>query len=128
MAAPDLFIKAVQHEPITCPASNCAGYVECIDVSQAHDRIKTFHLHCLICGREENIQGHEDHGIPWNEAELQAIIDEHLLHLQPICPFDQSPVIFTSLPNPRRRARYRIACYYCGRRVEMDWPPQESKW
>ena len=128
MAAPEIFIKAVQHEPIWCTLSNCGGPVECIDVSQVQDRVKSFQLACTLCGWHSYVRGQEDHGIPWDEAELQAIIDEHLLHLQPICPFDQSPVIFTSLPNPRRRARYRIACYYCGRRVEMDWPPQESKW
>lgn len=46
---------------------------------------------------------------------------------QPTCPRDGTPVVFTSLPNPRRRARYRVACYYCGRQVEMDWPPPESR-
>lgn len=128
MAAPVIFIKAVQHEAIPCTVSGCVGYVDCIDVSHVHDRIKTFQLHCTLCGWKDHIRGHEDHGVPWEEPELQTIIDEHLLHLQPLCPFDQAPVIFTSLPNPRRRARYRIACYYCGRRVELDWPPQEAKW
>ena len=128
MAAPESFIKAVQHELIPCAADGCPAYVDCADVSQPQDRIKTFHLQCKVCGFEDYLRGQEDSAIPWAEAELQAIIDEHLLHLQPICPFDQTPVIFTSLPNPRRRARYRIACYYCGRRVELDWPPPETKW
>lgn len=128
MAAPESFIKAVQHEPIPCSSSDCSGYVDCVDISQPQDRIKTFHLHCMVCGVDSYLQGQEDSTSPWAEAELQAIIEEHLLHLQPICPNDQTPVIFTSLPNPRRRARYRIACYYCGRRVEMDWPPPETKW
>ena len=40
---------------------------------------------------------------------------------------EKSDVVFTSLPNPRRRARYRISCFYCGRQAEMDWPPPEAK-
>ena len=128
MAAPENFVKALQHEPIPCATLTCRGYVDCTDMSQAHDRIKTFHLHCTVCGWEDHVHGLDEPGMPWSEAELQGIIEEHLLHLQPICPFDQAPVIFTSLPNPRRRARYRIACHYCGCSVEMDWPPQEAKW
>jgi hypothetical protein len=51
----------------------------------------------------------------------------HLLHEQPICPFDDTPITFTSMPNPRRKARYRLSCYYCGRHAEMNWPPPEAK-
>jgi hypothetical protein len=53
--------------------------------------------------------------------------DEHLMHQQPTCPFDETPVVFHSLPNPRRRARYRLACFFCGRQADMDWPPPESR-
>ena len=43
------------------------------------------------------------------------------------CPNDGTPVVFTSLPNPRRKGRYRLSCYYCGRQAEMDWPPPEAR-
>jgi hypothetical protein len=51
----------------------------------------------------------------------------HLLHEQPSCPFDDTPITFTSMPNPRRKARYRLSCFYCGRHAEMNWPPPEAK-
>lgn len=128
MVAPQSFIRALQREPIACGASACPGQVECVEVSHYQDRVKSFHVQCLLCGWEEQLRGYEDLGQPWGDADLEAIIDEHLLHLQPICPHDSVPIVFTSLPNPRRRARYRIACYYCGCQVEVDWPPQETKW
>ena len=124
MTAPDAFIKALRHEPITCLKAGCPGHVNCIEDSHPQDRVKSYRLRCDVCGWEEGIRGHEDDATQWEEAELQAIIDEHLLHLQPVCPYDQAPVVFTSLPNPRRKAKYRISCYYCGRQVEMDWPPR----
>ena len=128
MAAPETFIKALQHEPITCPRTACAAPVDCTEVSSPQERVKTYHLRCEVCGWDERVGGAEDGAAQWDEAELQAIIDEHLPHLQPVCPYDRAPVVFTSLPNPRRKARYRIACFYCGRQAEMDWPPQETKW
>jgi len=128
MPAPEVFVKALQGQPISCPMSRCPGPVESIELSRARDKIKTFSLKCGRCGWQDQVTGHEDSEPPWDEASLQAITDEHLLHLQPVCPFDHAPVVFISLPNPRRKARYRISCFYCGRQVEMDWPPQESKW
>ena len=128
MGAPESFIKALQHEPMACGTSSCVGQVECMEVSHPHDRVKTFHVHCLLCGWEDHVRGFEEIGKSWEEAELEAINDEHLLHLQPICPHDSAPIVFTSLPNPRRRARYRIACYYCGCQAEIDWPPPQTKW
>ena len=53
--------------------------------------------------------------------------DEHLMHQQPICPYDRTPVVFTSLQNPRRKARYRLSCFYCGRQAEIDWPPPRGR-
>lgn len=128
MAAPETFIKVLQREPITCPRTACRGHVACTDVSSPHDRVKAYHLRCAACGWEDGVRGSDESAVPWDEAALQTMMDEHLLHLQPVCPDDRAPVVFTSLPNPRRKARYRIACFYCGRRVEMDWPPQEAKW
>lgn len=124
MAAPDAFLKALRHEPITCLQGACPGHVDCAEVSLPQERVKSYRLRCDVCGWEECIRGREDGASQWEETELQAIIDEHLLHLQPECPYDQAPVVFTSLPNPRRKARYRISCYYCGRQFEMDWPPR----
>ncbi len=124
MAAPDAFIKALQHEPITCPQEACSRHVACTEVSHSQDRVKSYQLRCDACGWEDRIGGYEDDATEWEEAELQAIMDEHLLHLQPVCQYDQAPVVFTSLPNPRRKARYRISCYYCGRQIETDWPPR----
>lgn len=124
MAAPDAFIKALQHEPITCLSSACSRHVSCTEVSHPQDRVKSYRLRCDACGWEDRVSGQEDGTAQWEEAELQAIMDEHLLHLQPVCPYDRAPVVFTSLPNPRRKARYRISCFYCGRRIEMDWPPR----
>ena len=40
---------------------------------------------------------------------------------------DDTPITFISMPNPRRKARYRLLCYYCGRHTEMNWPPPEAK-
>ena len=127
MRAPLLFVKALQRDQIPCPVPECPGPVELCDGSQAHDRIKTFDLQCQRCGWQERVTGKQEQNPPWDDASLLAMADEHLLHLQPTCPYDQAPVVFTSLPNPRRKARFRIACFYCGRQAEIDWPPQESK-
>ena len=124
MTAPDAFIKALRHESMTCLRGGCSGHVDGAEVSHSQDRVKSYRLRCDTCGWEESVRGREEAASQWEEAELQAIIDEHLLHLQPECPYDQVPVVFTSLPNPRRKARYRISCFYCGRQVEMDWPPR----
>lgn len=128
MVVPESFIQALQHEPIACDTPSCPGQVECVEVSHHQDRVKAYHVQCLLCGWEDHVRGHEELGQPWETAELEAIIDEHLLHLQPVCPHDSVPIVFTSLPNPRRRGRYRIACYYCGCQAEVDWPPQHTKW
>lgn len=128
MQAPLSFIRALQNEMVPCGTPDCPGPVAASERSQADDRVKVFDVHCERCGWSERVAGQEDQGPPWDESSLTAIIDEHLLHLQPICPFDHAPVFFHSLPSPRRKARYRITCYFCGRQAELDWPPQESKW
>ncbi len=128
MLAPQVFVKALQREQIPCPMPGCPGPVESCEGSQADDRVKRFDLRCTQCGWQELVTGKEELTPPWGEASLLAMADEHLLHRQPTCPYDQAPVIFTSLTKPRRKARYRIACFYCGRQAEIDWPPQESKW
>jgi hypothetical protein len=123
----DRFVKALQHEPIPCGAPICHAHVETVELSKVRDRIKTFQFHCPECGWEDTISGREDVVPPWDDAMLLVMADEHLMHQQPLCPFDNTPIVFISLPNPRRRARYRLACFYCGRQGEMDWPPSESK-
>lgn len=97
------------------------------DLSQHTDKIKTYEAECERCGLKERIAGNEQAAPPWDNASLELMADEHLMHQQPVCPFDDTPVVFISLPNPRRRARYRLCCFYCGRQTEMDWPPAESK-
>lgn len=121
------FVKALQHEPIRCGREDCGGPADAVDVSQTRDRIKTFDVHCQRCGWHMRLTGREQLLPPWDEASLLMMADEHLMHQQPLCPFDHTPVVFISLPNPRRRARYRLACFYCGRQTDMDWPPAEAK-
>ncbi len=128
MPASQLFVKALQRQPISCPTPGCPGPVESNDTSQAQDQVKTFNLRCLRCGWQELVIGHQQQNPPWEDASRLTMTEAHLLHLQPTCPYDEAPVLFTSLPNPRRKARYRITCYYCGRQIDVDWPPPESKW
>ena len=122
-----LFVQAIQHEGISCGRNGCPGPVEVIDQSQTRDRIKTFELHCESCGWRGHVTGREQLTPEWDNAALELMADEHVLHQQPVCPFDDTPVVFISMPNPRRKAKYRVACFYCGRQTEMDWPPPESK-
>lgn len=121
------FIKALQHEPLWCGNSGCPGPVEVTDLSQLRDRVKTFDASCATCGWHRQLQGHASLTPPWDDASLLSMADEHLMHQQAVCPFDDTPVVFTSLPNPRRKARYRLSCFFCGRQVDVDWPPAESK-
>ncbi|PHX90125.1 MAG: hypothetical protein CK534_06585 [Nitrospirae bacterium] len=121
------FVRALQHEHLTCPNPGCGGAIHSRDLSQQTDKIKTYETACERCGQKERIAGNEQAMPPWDNASLELMADEHLMHQQPVCPFDDTPVVFISLPNPRRRARYRLCCFYCGRQTEMDWPPAESK-
>jgi ribosomal protein S14 len=121
------FVHALQHEPIQCATAGCSGPVEVHDLSQIRDRVKVFETRCQRCGWRAQLSGREQLTPPWDDAAILVMADEHLMHQQPSCPFDGTPVVFTSLPNPRRRARYRLSCYYCGRQVEMDWPPPEAR-
>lgn len=121
------FIKALQHDAVTCGAGGCAGRVDIVDLSQSYDRVKTFQLTCSTCGWLGRVTGKPAAEPSWDNAALLEMAEEHLLHQQPTCPSDGTPVVFTSLPNPRRRARYRLNCYYCGRQATMDWPPPEAR-
>jgi hypothetical protein len=121
------FVLALQQEHVPCGVAGCLGPVETLDLSQLHDRIKTFSLTCQRCGWHRQLTGRASSVPTWDNASLLAMADEHLMHQQPYCPHDDTPVIFTSLPNPRRKARYRLSCFYCGRQAEMDWPPPESR-
>ncbi|MET0514441.1 MAG: hypothetical protein ABW047_03805 [Nitrospiraceae bacterium] len=121
------FVSALQHDPLVCERNGCPGPVDVTDLSQMRDRIKTFEVRCQHCGWHRRLTGQEHLTPAWDEASLLMMADEHLMHQQPVCPFDDTPVVFTSLPNPRRRARYRLSCFYCGRQTEMDWPPPEAK-
>jgi len=76
---------------------------------------------------ESWLAGREELTPPWDEDSLLEMAYEHLMHQPAVCPVDGTPVVFTSLPNPQRKARYRLSCFYCGRQAEMDWPPPESR-
>jgi hypothetical protein len=97
------------------------------DLSQPKDRIKTYEAECERCGGKERLSGAETLTPPWDDASITMMAEVHLLHDQPSCPFDNTPITFTSMPNPRRKARYRLSCFYCGRQAEMNWPPPEAK-
>ena len=122
-----VFIRALQHEAISCGHDGCPGPVEAVDQSQTRDRVKTFEMTCERCGWRSHVTGREQLTPPWDNASLELMADEHLMHQQPLCPYDDTPVVFISMPNPRRKAKYRVACFYCGRQTEMEWPPAESK-
>jgi len=126
-AAHRRFVLALQHEPVACGRAGCAGPVEVTETSQVRDRVKSFQLGCTRCGWLETIGGTSTLTPPWDDASLLLIAEEHLLHQQSNCPLDGTPIVLTSLPNPRRKARYRLSCYYCGRQAEMDWPPPEAR-
>ena len=123
----DQFVAALQHEPVPCGKPGCAGPVETLDLSQSYDRVKTFQCRCQSCGWSARLQGRGPQEPPWDEGSLIAMAEAHMLHQQAFCPFDDTPIVFTSLPNPRRRARYRLSCFFCGRQTDMDWPPPEAK-
>ncbi len=125
--APAVFVKALRKQPVTCGMPKCSGSVEVTDISQNADRVKNFRLQCNTSHWEDIITGCPQLEPPWDEGSLMEIMEEHLLHLEPVCPYDQVPVYFYSLPRPSRRARYRMTCYYCGRQEELDWPPEEAK-
>ena len=90
-------------------------------------RIKIYEAECKQCHTKEQITGKEQTTPPWDVASITMMAEVHLLHEQPTCPFDDTPITFTSMPNPRRKARYRLSCFYCGRHAEMNWPPPEAK-
>jgi hypothetical protein len=121
------FIQALQHEHVTCAKPGCGGLMALTDVTPHHARIKIYEAECERCHGAEKITGKEQTSPPWDVASITMMAEAHLLHDQPTCPFDDTPITFTSLPNPRRKARYRLSCYYCGRHTEMNWPPPEAK-
>lgn len=125
--APAAFVQALHKQPVSCESPDCARSVEVTDISQRADRVKSFRLRCNSCQWEDTMTGCPQVDPPWDEGSLMEITEEHMLHLEPVCPYDKAPLRFHSLPNPRRRARYRITCYYCGRQEELDWPPDEAK-
>lgn len=126
-AAHHRFVLALQHEPVACGRPGCPGPVEVLDTSRLQDRVKSFSFACTCCNWNERTGGTITLTPPWDEAAVLMMAEAHLLHEQPSCPFDNTPIVFTSLPNPRRKARYRLSCFYCGRQAEMDWPPRQAR-
>lgn len=125
--APKTFIRALKKQSISCSRKNCSGMALIEELSQSTDRVKTFSLQCEQCGHQDIIRGNMAVEPPWDEGSMMEIMEEHLLHLEPVCPYDHSPLHFHSLPNPRRKAKYRVSCFYCGREEVIDWPPEEAK-
>ena len=121
------FLRALQKDPLQCMRPECGGAVASEDLSQLHDRVKTFELRCERCDWRDRVTGREQLTPPWDETVLLDMAYEHLMHQPAVCPHDDMTIVFTSLPNPRRQARYRVSCYYCGRQAELVWPPQESR-
>ncbi|GKS59511.1 hypothetical protein YTPLAS18_30380 [Nitrospira sp.] len=121
------FLQAFQREHLTCGMGGCQGPLEVTDMTMPQAKVKTYEAVCTRCHRSETIMGNEQTSPPWDIGSVTMMAEAHLLHDQPACPFDDTPITFTSLPNPRRKARYRLSCAYCGRTTEMDWPPPEAK-
>lgn len=97
------------------------------DLTPHNAHVKIYEATCERCHTTEKITGNEQASPPWDVASITMMAEVHLLHEQPTCPFDETPITFISMPNPRRKARYRLLCYYCGRHAEMNWPPPEAK-
>lgn len=121
------FVQALQHEHLTCIQAGCGGPMDVVDLTAHNARIKIYEATCERCHMKEQITGMEQTSPPWDVASITMMAEVHLLHEQPTCPFDDTPITFISLPNPRRKARYRLVCFYCGRHTEMNWPPPEAK-
>ena len=121
------FVQALQHEHLTCAQSGCGGAMDVADHTPHNGRIKSYEAKCERCHATETITGVEQASPSWDIASITMMAEVHLLHEQPTCPFDDTPITFISLPNPRRKARYRLLCFYCGRHTEMNWPPPEAK-
>ena len=121
------FVKALQREHLTCAQPGCGGSMDVADHTLHDAHIKTYEAKCERCHVTEKITGVEQTSPPWDVASFTMMAEMHLLHEQPTCPFDDTPITFTSMPNPRRKARYRLSCFYCGRHAELNWPPPEAK-
>ncbi|MEJ2232086.1 MAG: hypothetical protein P8X46_13010, partial [Nitrospirales bacterium] len=92
--APEAFIQALHKRPITCPLPHCSGPVAVEELSRSGDRVKSFGLRCEQCDWRDTITGDMQEDPPWDEGSLMEITEEHLLHLEPVCPYDQAPVDF----------------------------------
>ena len=121
------FVQALQHEHLTCIKDGCGGPMDVVDVTPHDGHVKVYQAACERCHTKEQITGREETSPSWDVASITMMAEVHLLHDQPTCPFDDTPITFISMPNPRRKARYRLLCYYCGRHTEMNWPPPEAK-
>ena len=121
------FVQALQHEHLTCAKPGCGGAMDVVDLTPHNARIKAYEATCEQCHLVEKITGREEQQPAWDIASITMMAEVHLLHDQPTCPFDDTPITFISMPNPRRKARYRLTCFYCGRHTEMNWPPPEAK-
>src|SRR5690606_25245796 len=88
------FVQALQHEPLTCAKEGCGGPMDVVDVSTHSARVKTYEATCEKCGTVEKISGREQHTPPWDVASITMMAEMHLLHDQPNCPYDGTPITF----------------------------------
>src|SRR5437660_12920190 len=86
------FVKALQHEAIPCGRSGCPGPVQMTDLSQLHDRVKTFHFTCERCGWEDRVVGREKLSAPWAEPSLRERADEKCVHMAAFWPYETSAI------------------------------------
>ena len=99
------FVQALQHEHLTCTKNGCGGPMDVTDLTPHHARVKTYEAVCERCQNKEQISGTEQASPSWDVASITMMAEVHLLHDQPTCPFDDTPITFISMPNPRRKAR-----------------------
>src|SRR5262249_27278598 len=121
------FVKVLQHEHITCLKPGCGGARDVADHTPHNAHIKSYEATSERCPVKEKNTGIEKTTPPRDVAPFTIKTGLHLPHEQPVSPLDDTPITFPSMPNPRRKARYRLSCFYCGRHAEMNWPPPEAK-
>src|SRR5437867_10917905 len=88
------FVKALQHEAIPCGRSGCPGPVLATDLSQVHDRVKTFQFTCERCGWQDRVAGREELPPPWTEASLLEIAYEQSLDVTAFGRLNHAPIGF----------------------------------
>ncbi|HWV46550.1 MAG TPA: hypothetical protein VN039_11120 [Nitrospira sp.] len=97
------FVLALQHEHLTCTKPGCGGAMAVTDHTLHSARIKSYEAACGRCHTVEKITGKEEHQPSWDVASITLMAETHLLHEQPICPYDDTPITFSPCPIPAVR-------------------------